>query len=579
MKRLFAFILAIVIMFSFIIPINLISRAAEEVGPNMVFPYNITYMYGMGSQADDQEEAVTMLLNEWNEWKSQRITASGAGGFKRVQRDGSTNYDTVSEGIGYGMLLSLFFEDRALFDDLYRYAKLHFNENGLMSWHLDASGNVTTDDKGSGSNSAADGDMAVSLLFAFKKWGNDGAINYETEAKALLNAMLTYDVDSKYYILKPGDQWEYPVTNPSYYSTAWYKIFQDYTKDVKWGFVRDNCFQTIYNCRSNNKSTGLIPDWCKSNGLAADNLSYDYKSEAVRLSWRLAVDYSWNRGTDPKNICDAITKFFMKKGVEAIGDGYTITGTELSGNRSSAFMACLSAGSMTFTGYDPDFVKALYEENIKVKDPVTEDPKSDFSYYGNTLRLLSLLYTTGNFPNFYNYTAATPTEKPIATPTPIPQGDASIEGYVDADFLYGANAAEAIKSGFKVEVSGLEKSAVTDSKGYFKLSELPDGKYTLKISKANYLTRQIVDIDVNGDIQISTNTAPVKMWAGDIMIKGSQNGAVNMEDIMTISNCFNTCRGDGKYISGYDLNMDNAINLIDIMIVASRFNKTSGDYK
>jgi len=42
MKRLFAFILAIVIMFSFIVPINLISRAAEEVGPNMVFPYNIT---------------------------------------------------------------------------------------------------------------------------------------------------------------------------------------------------------------------------------------------------------------------------------------------------------------------------------------------------------------------------------------------------------------------------------------------------------------------------------------------------------------------------------------------------------
>lgn len=585
MRRMFVFILSIIILFSFMIPVDLISIAAEDTlpEPDMTFPYNITYMYGLGSQADDQEQAAAMLLNEWDEWKSQRITSSGAGGFKRVQRDGASNYDTVSEAIGYGMLLSVYFDDRALFDDLYRYAKLHFNTNGLMCWHLDANGSVTTDDKGSGSNSAADQDMAVSLLFASKKWGNDGAINYDTETRTLLDSILKYDIDTKYYTLKPGDQWEYPVTNPSCFAPAWYKIFLDYTKDIKWNYVKNTCFQTIYNCRSLDKLTGLIPDWCKTSGYPADNLSYDYTSDAVRLSWRLAVDFSWNRGTDPKNICDQITKFFKKSGIEAIGDGYTITGTKTSNNRSTAFMACLSAGAMTFTGYDPAFPKALYEENIKCKDPVTEDPKLDNSYYGNTLRLLSLLYTTGNFPNFYNYTTGTPTEKPIITPTTAPtptpiNGTASVEGYVGVDFLYGANAAEVIKSGFKVEIDSIERSVITDSKGYFKLSNLPEGVYTLKISKANYLTRQAADVNINGDIQLSTMTAPTEMWAGDIIIGGSQNGAINMEDIVAVGNYFNTCRGDGKYVGGYDLNMDNAINIIDIIIVSSHYNRVSGDY-
>jgi len=40
-----------------------------------------------------------MLKAEWEDWKSKRITSNGAGGYKRVQRDASTNYDTVSEGM------------------------------------------------------------------------------------------------------------------------------------------------------------------------------------------------------------------------------------------------------------------------------------------------------------------------------------------------------------------------------------------------------------------------------------------------------------------------------------------------
>jgi endo-1,4-beta-D-glucanase Y len=141
------------------------------------------------------------------------------------------------------MLLAVYFDDKALFDDLYNYAKLHFNENGLMGWHVDAEGNFTTTDGGSGAATDADEDMAVSLMFAFKKWGNEGDINYEEEAKNLINAIMTYEVDPKTYVLKPGDQGGGPQNQPLIHCTAWYRIFYDYTKDEMMSIVISKCFK------------------------------------------------------------------------------------------------------------------------------------------------------------------------------------------------------------------------------------------------------------------------------------------------------------------------------------------------
>ena len=42
--------------------------------------------------------------------------------------------DTVSEGIGYGMLIGVFMNDQPMFDALWSYAKAHFDSKGLMTW-------------------------------------------------------------------------------------------------------------------------------------------------------------------------------------------------------------------------------------------------------------------------------------------------------------------------------------------------------------------------------------------------------------------------------------------------------------
>src|SRR5258708_28720259 len=71
-----------------------------------------------------------MLQQEYATWKMRNVQMC-AGGSAVVKRDAGS---VVSEGIGYGMLLSAAFSDRTLFDGLFRYYNDHLDDNGLMNW-------------------------------------------------------------------------------------------------------------------------------------------------------------------------------------------------------------------------------------------------------------------------------------------------------------------------------------------------------------------------------------------------------------------------------------------------------------
>jgi hypothetical protein len=151
--------------------------------------------------------------------------------------------------------------------------------------------------------------------------------------------------------------------------------------------------------------------------------------------------------------------------------------------------------------------------------------------------------------------------------------ECKISGYVKPDLF---STAADIKSNFKVEVSDINVSALTDEDGYFELS-VPqnDTGYVFKISKPNYLMREIKTDIVSNDIALSSKESPLILWAGDI----ETDGAINMEDIMKIATIFNTTPKNAEYNADMDFNKDNAINLEEIMIIAKHFNTTSNNYK
>lgn len=404
-------ILTLIMILSVLLPLN-VTAAGTDAAP---FPYDAKYPYGtFSSLADSQSSADELLRSEWEQWKSERITTSGAKGYRRVQRDASTSYDSVSEGLGYGMILAVYFGDQQLFNDLYNYVKCFLNTNGLMSWHIDASGNIMGTD-GKGAATDADEDIAIALVFAHKKWGSTGAINYDSEARKYISNVYNKMVEQGTYVLKPGDTWGgSSCTNPSYFAPAWYRIFADYTGNSGWLKVADKCYEIVDNAKKNDNNTGLVPDWCTSTGTRATNQGYDFKYDAIRYQWRTAIDYSWYGTAKAKTNCDQISNFFKNIGYANIGDGYTITGSQISANHTSPFVSCCAGAAMT--GNDSTYAKNIYNENIKTKDG------GNYSYFGGCLRMMNLLYTTGNFPNLYNYKPQIVTAK----------GDVNRDGTVDA---------------------------------------------------------------------------------------------------------------------------------------------------
>jgi endo-1,4-beta-D-glucanase Y len=392
------------------------------------FPYPpYSYAAGFGSQSTNQDSDNAFVQSQWNTWKSTYITSSGAQGFLRVQRP-QDSYDSVSEGMGYGMLFSIYMDDRATFDQLYNYVKLYQDGNALMNWQVNSSGTII----GTGPATDADEDIALALIFADKKWGG-----YRTEALRVLNGAYAIFVEAGTNVLKPGDWGGSANTNISYYMPAAYRIFADYTGQAGWNNVVNKCYEVLNLAK--NPSTFLVPDWCKADGTRSTR-GYDYYNDAVRTPWRTSIDYLWNVEARALAFCTGITAFFNGIGAANIKNGYRLDGTYLGSGKHANILYQSTAGVGALSSDKPQFAKDCY--NIIMAG------QSVVGYYEDDLRFFSLLAITGNFPNLYTYTASTPapttaptdtpnpTALPTEAPTPVPgcsygPGDANGSGAID----------------------------------------------------------------------------------------------------------------------------------------------------
>jgi endo-1,4-beta-D-glucanase Y len=319
----------------------------------------------------------------YSDWKSRYVTSSGAGGNLRVQRTEDGN-DTVSEGIGYGMVLSAYLRDRATFDGLWAYAKSHLDERGLMHWRINASNSVT------GFNAATDGDedMALGLIVASRVWG----ASYGVEARTLIDRILAHEVESGSDVLKPGDVWGgSSVTNPSYFAPAYYKVFATFTGNSRWNSVANRCYAILANIASQSSgsaATGLVPDWAQASGAPASGMSYDYRYDAARTPWRLAHDAAWYNDSRANAHLTKLNSFWRGVGIPNIRDGYTLSGGLLGSFHTATFVAMAASGAINAT--DSVFRSAMWNEAVRVKNN---------NYFNDSLRAVGLLFMADKMPN------------------------------------------------------------------------------------------------------------------------------------------------------------------------------------
>jgi len=163
---------------------------------------------------------------------------------------------------------------------------------------------------------------------------------------------------------------------------------------------------------------------------------------------------------------------------------------------------------------------------------------------------------------------------------PTPSKGHKISGYVKPEFNLTGDIPEKYNAGFKVEIEGTDVSAVTDKDGYFEMvvEDTIESGSTIRISKPSYLARVITIKTFDEDLEISSESKPVTMWAGDIRKNGKQDEAINMADIIEMSLAFNTVKTDARYKEELDIDMDGAIILKDIMIMARYFSRITNDY-
>jgi endoglucanase len=346
----------------------------------------------------------TEVRAAYDDWKTKTVTSDGASGHLRVKKpdSGTQIGSTVSEGMGYGLLLSVYMDDQAVFDELWKYVLLYLNANGLMDWEVGPNGDVI----GLGAALDGDEDMAWALIMADRQWGGQGTLDktYLAYAIDLIHAMWDFEVDhTRNDMPLPGDTWgNVDITNISYFAPAYYRVFgQVAGMEAEWGRAIDTSYTILnnsLNATNGNAENGLVPAWCNSAGtpvVAFSGAPTHYQNDSSRTPFRIGQDYCYYGEPRALDYMKKISSFFVGVGVDNIVDGYDLNGTPrpergTNGVGSASFVGPAAVGA----SYSADNQAFLDEAYTALAG---RGLTAGTIYYQASWNALSILMVTGGF--------------------------------------------------------------------------------------------------------------------------------------------------------------------------------------
>jgi len=386
-------------------------------GTTSTFPTDGT----VGSCTKPNGATGKVLVQMYNIWKSKFVTGSGSS--TRVQRPENAN-DTVSEGIGYGMLIAVSVGDKTLFDNLWSYAQGHTATGMLMNWCVPGGGGGTGSacSASGGTATDADEDMAFALYEAGKKWGG----TYMSTAQTVIGQVWSNDIDATAMLPTGGSSSNYHpvnghVTNPSYFAPAYYRIFAMVDTGHDWNTVATNSYTAIANISAKAGKPGLVPAWCTSsgssgsglcNGAGSNGASTDgeYQYDAHRVPWRVGLDYCFNGSMSSypasgKTFLMNNASFFASQATNGIGrlaDIYQLSGTADSTAAPNSMSLIGTAGVGAMAIGNSAFANTAWQFVLDgAYSPASLIPDSKgniaYTYFNGTVGLLTALTMSGNF--------------------------------------------------------------------------------------------------------------------------------------------------------------------------------------
>jgi endo-1,4-beta-D-glucanase Y len=339
-------------------------------------------------------------------WKADLVVSDGARGFLRVRRPNSSGAQvnsTVSEGIGYGMLLSVYANDQDTFDKLWQYEQQFTDNHGLMNWYISADGTTAL---GTGGATDGDEDMAFALVMADRRWGGQGSLSrgYLDLAKTMIGLIWQYEVDqSRNFVLTSGDQSDGAVINISYFAPAFYRAFGRVTGNTSdWNKVIDTSYTVIsntLNAQNGNAQNGLVPAWSTPAGVPmtppGTSMPLYHQLDSCRTPFRLGEDYCWNAEPRALAYLQKISGFYSGVGVANLVDGY-----DLNGNPHPQFVTTGGPRAASFVGPAGVGAMATGTTYVKLRDDAyasvaTLMQLTGSTYYQESWTALSLQMMTG----------------------------------------------------------------------------------------------------------------------------------------------------------------------------------------
>jgi hypothetical protein len=524
--------------------------------------------YTAGIRPTQSNSTMDALLKaQYDAWKAARVVSASsivAGGY--AVKFSQTAYLTVSEAMGYGMLLTVLFaghdpQARTLFDGMLAvvrarsaYAVTPFDPGGkyLMDWRLYANGTSA----GEGWN-AMDGDLdiALALLMAHKQWGSAGTWNYLQEGKNTINAIKTWNMKAD------GTTKGLPNAHnnrTSDYMIGHFRAFKAATGDGLWGLAVDRAYwlldrmQTVYS-----PGVGLMPDFVMRTDTTAPYPSTGYIGDgndkegyfwwnACRNPWRFSSDYLLSGDSRFSLVTGRMIDFFKAKSggnPVNIGTGYALNGTMLTGGNSPAYHGPICAGACVDARFQ-GFLDTMWNWNAS---------HLTTGYYDSEIQLLSLVVASGNWwtPGASATTTpsnTTPTETPTTTPS---TGNILANGDFASGLTYwsnwgnsqvvggalqvgtaaggvGQNIFDKLTPGTRYVLTG-SAHITAAAEGVFVGVKLMDSAGAALVSQ-----QQLVSSLTPAGVSISF-TAPQGVASGYVFVWKNTNGAIGVVDNLTLA--------------------------------------------
>jgi endoglucanase len=401
--------------------------AAAAAGPQTSPAGNAEGAYPFGSRltayaAGIQPSSMTAsqmdatITSAYDAWKARSIVdVPTVPGGKAVKFGSSTDYLTVSEGIGYGMLIAVVMAGhdpnaRAVFDGLLTTARArpakgmmqYFGDPAkyLMDWRLKIDGTSSDwDDKGA---NAMDGDLdiAMALLMAHRQWGSNLGWNYREEAINTINALKLVNMkeDGATKGLPSADN-----NRTSDYMIGHFRAFGRATGDALWDRAVDKAYELINRMQTvYSPNAGLMPDFVINTNTATPEPSKGYigdgtptegffYSNALRNPWRFGSDYVLSGDGRWKDVNNRLVSFIKADcggDPERIALGYMLDGTPTERSYPpKATIACMIGGALVDASHQ-QFLNSLWDWTAS---HLSRD------YYDSELQLLPMIVASGNW--------------------------------------------------------------------------------------------------------------------------------------------------------------------------------------